>query len=141
MAGTFTNAGSKEILDYIGNNVAIDGTPGTLYMALWTADPGDTGASGAEISGTSYAREVISWGTPTTANPASMANDAPVEFNGGAAVGGDWNSGSAIPGFAIFTHVSSGVMIASGTLTDQTKVVTNGDTVTFATAAVTITLT
>lgn len=140
MAGAFTELGSKEILDYIGNGVAIDGTPGQLFMALWTADPGADGTGGAEVSGTSYAREVISFGTPTTADPSSMANNAPVEFNDGNTVG-TWNSGSAIPGFAIFTQVTGGVLIAGGTLTDQTKVVTSGDTVTFATAAVTITLT
>ena len=140
MAGTFTNQGAQEILDYIGNGVAIDGTPGTLYIALWTADPGATGASGLEITGTGYARTSIGFGAPSSANPSEMGNDGVVEFNSGATVG-PWNSGSAIPGFAIFTQATLGVMIVSGTLDDQTKVVTAGDTASFAVGAITISLT
>jgi len=141
MAGTLTNLGSQDILDYIGSNTVITGA-GSLYMALWSADPTNTGSGGAEVadSGTDYVREIISFGTPTNAAPSVMTSNAPCEFNGGAAITGNWNGSVAIPGFAIFTAETGGVMIAHGTL-DSAKPVTDGDTVSFASGAISISLT
>lgn len=50
-----------ELLDHIlkGN---VWGTPGTVYLALYTSNPTDAD-SGSEVSGTNYGRETISFGT------------------------------------------------------------------------------
>lgn len=139
MAGDFTNAGEAALLNYLVKGTAISGV-GSLYMALWTADPTDAGSGGLEVTGTDYARAPIPSAKFDAATVGSIETNAEVQFNSGAAVGGPWNSGSAIPAFAIFTALTGGTMIAAGTLDDQTKVVSDGDTVSFATGAVTITL-
>lgn len=40
--------------------IATWAAPGTLYLALHTADPGDVGTS-SEASGGSYARQAVTW--------------------------------------------------------------------------------
>lgn len=50
--------------------------PATVYVSLWTSDPGDDG-SGTEVSGGSYARTAVTFGAPS--NGVSL-NDAAVEF-------------------------------------------------------------
>lgn len=50
--------------------------PATVYVSLWTSDPGDDG-SGTEVSGGSYARTAVTFGAPS--NGVSL-NSAAVEF-------------------------------------------------------------
>lgn len=50
--------------------------PATIYLALYTTDPTDADA-GTEVTGGSYARQVITFGAPTNG---VFANDTLIEF-------------------------------------------------------------
>lgn len=49
----------EKLLKHVAS-IASYAAPGTLYLALHTADPGDTG-SASEASGGSYARQVVAF--------------------------------------------------------------------------------
>lgn len=73
---SFTNFLETEILDHVFAGAAYS-APGTHYLALYTAAPGETGG-GTEVttSGTAYARQSVAF--TTTGNTTS--NTAAVEF-------------------------------------------------------------
>ena len=52
--------------------------PATVYVSLWTSDPGDDG-SGTEVSGGSYARTAVSFAT-ASGTSGNVLNDADVTF-------------------------------------------------------------
>ena len=55
--------------------------PANLYLALFQTDPSDTGTAGTEIAYTGYARQTISFTTPTASGAGlSMQNDALITF-------------------------------------------------------------
>jgi len=74
-----------EMSNYLENallNGTLNGTtytaPTTIYISLWTSNPGDD-ASGAEVSGGSYARAVVTFDTATGIT-GLVATDADVTF-------------------------------------------------------------
>ena len=71
---SFTNFLETEILDHVFAGAAYT-APGTHYLALFTAAPGETGG-GTEVttSGTAYARQSVAFTTTgnTTSNTASV---------------------------------------------------------------------
>ena len=73
---SFSNFLETEILDHVFAGAAYT-APTTLYLALYTAAPGETGG-GTEVTttGTAYARQSV--GFTTTGNTTS--NSAAVEF-------------------------------------------------------------
>lgn len=93
--------------------------PTGIFAGLWTADPGDTGASGAEITGTSYARVAVSntasgvgatvWHVVGATDPATVGNLVAFAFP---TAGGNWNSGSSIPYLTLHTASTAGSMLA-----------------------------
>ena len=52
--------------------------PTTIYVSLWTSNPGDD-TSGAEVSGGSYARAVVTFDT-ATGTTGLVATDADITF-------------------------------------------------------------
>ena len=52
--------------------------PATVYVSLWTSNPGDDG-SGTEVSGGSYARTAVSFAT-ASGTSGNVLNDADVTF-------------------------------------------------------------
>lgn len=92
MAGSLVDAFETEILELIFENADLVGigdnllgavTPGSFYIALFTADPTDTGSIAAEATYTGYARKAIvragaQWTTATgaTENTAAITFDA-----------------------------------------------------------------
>jgi hypothetical protein len=61
----------SEMSNYLENalvNVTLRATaytaPATVYVSLWTSNPGDD-ASGTEVSGGSYARTAVTFGAPS----------------------------------------------------------------------------
>lgn len=54
-----TDYTEEKFLKHLGG-IATWAAPGTLYLALHTADPGDTGTA-SEASGGSYARQSTTW--------------------------------------------------------------------------------
>ncbi len=89
--------------------------PATLYVGLFTSNPGETG-SGTEVSGGSYARQTIAF--TVTGNQAS--NTAAVEFPTATA---SWGT---ITFAAIYDALSGGNLLAYGALTTS-KTIDNGD--------------
>ena len=74
-----------EMSNYLENallNGTLNGTtytaPTTIYVSLWTSNPGDD-ASGAEVSGGSYARAVVTFDT-ATGTTGLVATDADITF-------------------------------------------------------------
>ena len=108
-------------------------TPGT-HIALFTADPGESGSLASEVSGGSYARYAM--GTLTTfwaaASGGSTSNAGVVEFPTATV---SWGT---ITHFAIMDAASAGNMIASGALATG-KLIDVGDIARFAIGALTIT--
>jgi len=104
-----------------------------VYLALYTTNPTDS-TNGTEVSGGSYARVATKtkWATPSAG---SVATNAVLTFPTATA---DWGT---VTGFALRTESSgtAGSMLCWGALT-ASKVVSNGDTASVASGALTITL-
>lgn len=108
--------------DYLENKVLLHvfgasaySMPSTLYLALYTSDPGDDN-SGTECSGTSYARQTITFSVVTD----TASNNAAVEFP---TAGSNWGT---ITHVGILDALTGGNLLAHGALT-ASKVVNSGD--------------
>jgi hypothetical protein len=111
---SFTNYLETEILDHVFGGNAYT-APGTHYLALFTAAPGETGG-GTECTGTSYARETVAF----TVSGNEATNSAAVEF---ATAGNNWGT---ITHVGVFDALTSGNLMAYGTLS-ASKAVETGD--------------
>lgn len=101
--------------------------PTEWHVSLHSANPGETGAS--ELASTNgYARQET-----TFSSGATTANEAPVQFE---ADGGDWSEATH---FGVWDAASAGNFLGGGAL-GTPKTVEDGDTATFDTGALTITL-
>lgn len=89
--------------------------PTTLYLALYTSDPGD-GNTGTECSGTAYARQTITFTVVTD----TASNNAAVEFP---VAGSSWGT---ITHVGILDQLTSGNLLAHGALT-ASKAIASGD--------------
>jgi hypothetical protein len=103
-------------------------SPAIVYAALFTTDPAED-ASGAEVSGGSYARQSTAFDAPSPAG--ETQNTADVTFPTATAAWG------TVTHFAIFDAASAGNMLYYGSLT-VSKIVGNGDTFKFVAGAVEI---
>jgi hypothetical protein len=102
----------------------------TYYLALFTTDPSTTGASG-EVTGGSYARQGIAFGS---ASSGSQASTNAQTFTGMPVLAG------GAPYFGLFTAASGGTYLGGGTTTGLSGAISAGSTVTFAIGAVTTSL-
>lgn len=75
--GSKTDYLENKILDHVLRNTAYT-SPTTIYIALLTADPTDAGTQTNEVSGSNYAREVITFDAPVSG---VTQNTALVQFN------------------------------------------------------------
>ena len=110
----FSNYLENKVLDHVFGGVPYS-APATLYLALYTSDPGD-GNTGTECSGTAYARQTIAF--TVTADTAS--NSAAVEFP---VAGSSWGT---ITHVGILDQLTSGNLLAHGALT-ASKAIASGD--------------
>ena len=102
----------------------------TYYLALYTTDPGTTGASG-EVTGGSYARQTIAFGS---ASAGSQASTNAQNFTGVPVLAG------GAPYFGLFTAASGGTYLGGGTTTGLSGAISAGSTVTFSIGSVTTAL-
>lgn len=115
----------NELLDHVFGNAAYT-APATLYFALFTAAPSDSGG-GTEVTGGSYAR--VAKTNNATNFPAASGG---LKSNGTAV-----NFGVASASWGTVTHVgvfdaaSAGNLLVWGALTTS-KVIGNGDSAEFA---------
>jgi len=111
---SFSNYLETEILDHVFGGNAYT-APSTLYLALFTAAPGEAGG-GTECTGTSYARQTITF----TVSGNEASNSSAVEFP---TAGSSWGTISHI-GVLMPSH--PGNLLAYGALT-ASKTVESGD--------------
>lgn len=130
MAG-FTNYAENKLIDWFLRAQSFT-APTTVYVALFTATPSDTGG-GTEVSGGSYARVAVTsslanWAGTQSAGSTSASsgtggqtsNNASITFPAPTA---NWGS---ITSFAVFDASTSGNMLFYGAL-GTAKTVNNGD--------------
>lgn len=124
----FTNYLENKILDHVLKNVSYT-SPTTAYVGLFTAAPTDT-TSGTEVSGGSYARQVLS---VTTASNGITTSSADVTFPQATA---NWGTISHI---AILDALTSGNMLMYTPLTTS-KTIDSGDILKISSGNLTVTL-
>lgn len=138
MAGSFSNFLELELLDHVFGNAAYT-APATLYVALYTAAPSDTGG-GTEVSTsnwTNYAR------TAVTNNATNFPAAASGLKSNGTAI--SWSAATIPSGTVVVTHAgildasTAGNLLAWADLT-ASKTLSNGDTISFAIGDLDITL-
>lgn len=144
MAGSFSDFTELELLDHIFS-AATYTPPATLYVALYTAAPSDSGG-GTEVSTgnwTNYQRAAVT--NNATNFPAASAGSK----SNGVAITGFYSSGTTatIPsGTVVVTHIgildasTSGNLIAWADLT-ASKTLSNGDTFSIPISGLSISLT
>ena len=125
-----------EMSNYLENaliNVTLRATsytaPTTVYLALYTTDPTDAD-TGTECSGTSYARQAITFGAPSNG---VSTNSAAIEFP---QAGGAWGT---------ITHIGIRDALTTGNLLyhsplDASKTIATGDVFRIATGSLSVTL-
>ena len=129
---SFSNYLENALLDHIFGNATFS-TPAEVYVALFDADPGETGAAN-EISGNAYARVATSGSHWNSASGGSLTNALDIQFP--QASGGSWGT---ITHFGIFDSGSTGNFLGGGSL-NSSKAVAEGDTPKFSAGDITITL-
>lgn len=105
--------------------------PTAWFVALYTAAPSDAGG-GTEVSGAGYARQSVAFDAAATPG-GTTSNSADVSFT---AAGGDYGT---VTHLGIFDASSAGNLLWHGALT-ASKTVADGDTITFATGNIDLTM-
>jgi hypothetical protein len=129
--GSFTNFLELEVLDHILKTGAYT-PPATVYLALFTGDPGETGSVAAEATYTGYERVAITFGA---AAGRSITQSGQVNFpaaSGGSSIVTHW-------GLMLAGTKTVSDMMAYGTFTDS-KTVTAGYQPFVATTEVVVTM-
>lgn len=121
-----TNTLENSLLDHT-LAVAAFTQPTAINVSLHTASPGETGSTANEVTGGSYARTAVTF---AAASGGSSANSGIVTFPTATAA---WGTVTHIG----LHNVTGGAMLYYGALTTP-KVVDNGDTVSFAVSALTV---
>jgi len=127
MSNAKTDYLENELLDHVLNGLAYT-PPSDIYVGLFTTMPNDDGTGGVEVSGGSYARELVVF---TVASAGQVANNGAVTFTQATALWG------TVLGMGLFDASTSGNLLYYGTLA-ASKTVDNGDTISFANAALTV---
>jgi hypothetical protein len=104
-------------------------SPTTVYVALYTSDPTDAD-TGTEVSGTSYARQAVTFGAPSNG---VTTNSAAVEFP---QAGGSWGTVSYIG----LRDASTSGNLLYHTALDAAKTIETGDVFRIATGSLSVTL-
>ena len=129
MAG-FSDYLENKVLEHVFENSAYT-APSTLYAALFTVAPSDTGG-GTEVSGGGYVRKTAAF-TVSGTNPTTATNGSAIEYQTGTA-----GYGTVVAG-GVFDASSSGNLLAYANL-DASKVVSTGDVFRFNAGDLDITL-
>ena len=127
-----------EMSNYLENallNATLNATtytaPATVYVSLWTSNPGDDG-SGTEVSGGSYARTAVSFAT-ASGTSGNVLNDADVTFPTATA---SWGT----VGWIGINDASTGGNLLYHTALDTAKAIDSGDIFKIATGNLSVTL-
>lgn len=145
MSGAFSDYFEKQVLGWIkGTSVA--SSPVTLYIGLFTTNPGDTGtgaapADGTEATGNAYARVAVTSASGWSAITASgttqtLSNSGTITFPQAT---GSWG-GSGVMAWGIWDAATVGNLIAWGALTGAPVTISNGFTPSLAAGQVALSL-
>ncbi len=115
-----------KVLDHF-LGTASTSAPSNVYLSLHTANPDEDG-SGTEVSGSGYSRNVVTF---ASASSGSTASNSVEEFT---ASGGAFGT---VTHFGIWDASSRGNLLYYGALT-ASKTIADGDTLRFASGAITI---
>ena len=126
----FSDYLEDKVLEHVFGGNAFT-APSTLYVALYTVAPSDTGG-GTEVSGGAYARQTATF-TVSGTNPTTATNSAAIEYPTATA-----NYGTVVA-VGVLDASSSGNLLAYSTL-DSSKVVSSGDVFRFNAGDLDITL-
>ena len=118
----------RSLLDHTLGTAAFT-HPSTVFLSLHTTSPADD-ASGAEVSGGSYARQAVTF-TAASGTGGSTSNSSAEEFTNMPAV--------TVSHIGIWDSLSTGNLLYHGALS-ASKTVASGDTISVAAAALTVTL-
>ena len=124
----FSNYLENKVLDHVLRNTSYT-SPTTVYVGLFTTDPTDAG-SGTEVSGGSYARQVLS---VTTASGGIVTSSADVTFPQATA---QWGT---ITHLGLLDAITSGNLLMHTALTTS-KSIDNGDILKISSDNLTVTL-
>lgn len=116
------------LLDHVFRNTALT-SPTTVYLALYTAAPSDSGG-GTEVSGGGYARQSVTFGAAASG---TISNTADVSFTPSGA-----NYGT-VTNWGIFDASTGGNLLVHGSFSPSI-VLNDGDTHTFSSGDIDITL-
>jgi hypothetical protein len=125
MAGksdTLENALLDEVLGATNYTAA-----GTVYIALYTAAPSDSGG-GTEVAGNGYARVALTNNSTNWPNASGGAKANGVAITFPAASGGNWGT---VTHFGIHSHITNDALLYWGAVSPN-KAVNDGDTASFA---------
>lgn len=111
---SFSNYLETKVLDHVFGGVAYT-APTTLYVALYTAAPGEAGG-GTECSGTNYSRQTVTF----TTTGDTTTNDSAIEYS---AAGNSWGT---LTYAGIFDASSGGNLLTYAALT-VSKTIDTGD--------------
>lgn len=126
MADNLPNIIENQLLDALVGTAAYSVTT-PIKLALVTAN-GDDASAGTEVTGGSYARQTIAF---DAAASGSIDNNASISFTG--------MPSCTVVGIEIYDSAGSPKRLAYGALTSS-RAVTSGDTVQFASGAITLSL-
>lgn len=99
----------------------------TPYLALYTSNPG-AGDTGTEVTGGSYARQAITFGSITSG---SMSNNSTITFSG--------LPSATITHYGIRNASTAGDLLVYGTL-NSPAVIVSGDQLQFSSSSITVNL-
>lgn len=125
---SFTDYLEDRVLNHIFRNTAST-APATVYLALYTVTPSDTGG-GTEVTGGGYARQAITFGA---SSGGAISNTSAVSFTASGA-----NYGTVVS-VAVMDALTVGNMLAWDGITSA--IINDGDTLNFAIGDIDITLT
>jgi hypothetical protein len=105
----------NKLLNHVFKNTAYT-PPTSIYMALFTSDPGEDG-TGTEVTGGAYARKAATFNTATSG---SIITSSDITYDIATA---NWGT---ITHVALYDAVTGGNILVSGTLTTA-KTINTGD--------------
>lgn len=125
---SMSNYLENKLLDHTLRNVSYT-PPTTIYLALYTSDPGED-KTGTEVSGGAYARKAITF---SAASSGTVTNNADVLFDIATA---NWGNISHV---GVLDAVTGGNLLYSGQLTTA-KTINSSDQLKIAAGDLTISL-
>jgi hypothetical protein len=126
----FSNYAENAIVNHVFRNSALT-SPTTVYLALFTAVSDAEAGTGTEVSTGGYARQAITFGAPSNG---AISNSGAVSFTASGA-----NYGT-VTHAGIFDASSAGNALSIIKALTASRVVNDGDTLTFAIGDIDFTL-